>query len=61
VIGVAPLLPLDAAHRSFLRLVIGNIGTVLATALARDRERDRRADITTAEQARVEYYAGLGD
>ncbi|WP_075299181.1 MULTISPECIES: SpoIIE family protein phosphatase [unclassified Pseudonocardia] len=61
VIGVPPLLPLDAAHRSFLRLVIGNIGTVLATALARDRERDRRADITTAEQARVEYYAGLGD
>ncbi|ANY06296.1 SpoIIE family protein phosphatase [Pseudonocardia sp. HH130630-07] len=61
VVGASPLLPLDAGYRSFLRLVAGNIGTVLSTVLARDRERDRRADRTTAERARIEYYAGLGD
>ncbi|MBP2371218.1 SpoIIE family protein phosphatase [Pseudonocardia parietis] len=61
VIGAPPLLPIDAAHRSFLRLVVDHIGTVLTTAVIRDRERDHRDDLSTVEQARADYYAGLGD
>ena len=61
VIGAPPLLPLDEDHRSFLRLVAGTVGGVLTAALARDRERDRRDDAGLIEQARAEYYAGLGD
>ncbi|OLL99016.1 PAS/PAC sensor hybrid histidine kinase [Pseudonocardia sp. Ae406_Ps2] len=61
VIGAPPLLPLDDDHRSFLRLIAGTIGGLLTAALARDRERDRRDDAGLVEQARAEYYAGLGD
>ncbi|MBC3189829.1 SpoIIE family protein phosphatase [Pseudonocardia sp. C8] len=61
LIGVAPLLPLDDAHRSFLRLVVGHVEAVLGTALAHDRERDRRDDLHSAEQTRADYYARLGD
>ncbi|MEJ8281109.1 SpoIIE family protein phosphatase [Pseudonocardia spirodelae] len=61
VLGVPPLLPLDDDHRAFLRLVAGTVGGLLTTALARDRERDRRDDAGLIEQARAEYYAGLGD
>ncbi|MEQ3554627.1 SpoIIE family protein phosphatase [Pseudonocardia nematodicida] len=61
VIGVPPLLPLDEPHRSFLRLVVGQVGTVLTAALARDRERDRRDDVSTVARTRADYYAGLGD
>ncbi|BBF99438.1 PAS domain S-box-containing protein [Pseudonocardia autotrophica] len=60
-IGVPPLLPLDESQRAFLRLVAGHVGTVLVAALARDRERDRREDISSAEHTRADYYAGLGD
>lgn len=61
VIGAPPLLPLDDAHRSFLRLVVDHIGIVLTTAVVRDRDRDHRDDLGSIEQARVDYYAGLGD
>nr|WP_308253376.1 ATP-binding protein [Pseudonocardia sp. ICBG601] len=61
VIGAPPLLPLDDDHRLFLRLIAGTIGGLLTAALARDRERDRRDDAGLVEQARAEYYAGLGD
>lgn len=61
VLGVPPLLPLDEEHRSFLRLLVDHVGLVLTTAVLRDRERDQRADISSIEQARADYYAGLGD
>ncbi|MFP5073118.1 SpoIIE family protein phosphatase [Pseudonocardia nantongensis] len=60
-IGAPALLPLDEAHRAFLRLLVGHVGTVLTGALARDRERDTRDDRESLEQARADYYAGLGD
>ncbi|MFP5022673.1 SpoIIE family protein phosphatase [Pseudonocardia phyllosphaerae] len=60
-VGAAPLLQLDEPQRAFLRLVVGNIGTVLTDAISREGEGDRRDVADDAAHSRAEYYAGLGD
>jgi signal transduction histidine kinase len=60
ILGMNPLLPLDASYRDFLLLVAAQTETALAEAQSRHRERRRLQRLAELDLARTEFYAKLG-
>jgi signal transduction histidine kinase len=60
ILGMNPLLPLDASYRDFLLLVAAQTETALAEAQSRHRERRRLQRLAELDRARTEFYSNLG-
>jgi signal transduction histidine kinase len=60
ILGMNPLLPLDASYRDFLLLVAAQTETALAEAHSRHRERRRLQRLAELDRARTEFYSKLG-
>jgi signal transduction histidine kinase/CheY-like chemotaxis protein len=59
ILGVSPLLPLDASYRDFLVLVATQTEAALAEAQSRQRERHRLQRLAELDQAKTEFYANI--
>ena len=59
ILGVSPLLPLDASYRDFLGLVAAQTEAALAEAESRHRERHRLQRLAELDQAKTEFYANI--
>jgi CheB methylesterase/GAF domain-containing protein len=55
VLGVSPLLPLDAGYRAFLLLVAAQIEAALAAAQSRHREHRRLRQLAELDRAKTEF------
>ena len=60
ILGMNPLLPLDASYRDFLLLVAALTETALAEAQSRHRERRRLQRLAELDRAKTEFYSNLG-
>lgn len=59
VAGISPRRPLDAAYRSFLDLVAGQIGTALADATVHEEERRRVQALAELDRAKTTFFSNV--
>ncbi|MCU1628884.1 MAG: hypothetical protein JWP64_3833 [Pseudonocardia sp.] len=59
VLGVPPLLPADDDHLSFLRLVLGHVGTAVAAARTHSDERGRLEAMVARDRSKTEFFTGV--
>ena len=59
VAGVSPRRPLDAAYRSFLELVAGQIATAIADAQAYEAQRRRAEALAEIDRAKTTFFSNV--
>ncbi|WP_214369002.1 SpoIIE family protein phosphatase [Pseudonocardia sp. H11422] len=59
LIGVPPRIHVDDDYRSFLRLVVGHIGTAVSAARSHEAERRRLDDLAALDRAKTEFFTGV--
>ncbi|GAB3767232.1 hypothetical protein GCM10028796_28140 [Ramlibacter monticola] len=59
VAGLSRRIPLDAAYRDFLELLAQQVGTNLAEAQLRERERERLAQLAELDRSRTAFFSNI--
>ncbi|UQA55456.1 chemotaxis protein CheB [Polyangium aurulentum] len=59
VVGLSPHRPFDDDYRSFLDLVVGQLGGSLAQARARQRERERIDRLAELDRTKTEFFSNV--